>query len=233
MNAKAHLISLAQRSVGQQFVVPLSTMFFCLPFLPCCVPVLQCIATTFRTPASGSGLLVGAAVFCQPSQRGRKRKKERGGRGCTHSLAHTLSRSLSHTLSPSPTTHVDAETIPRERFDTSLRADMFLMSPPCQPFTRTGRQQGIEDRRSTSLRFILDLITTMQHPPRYIVLENVKGVETSNAREPLIAALNARQYAFQEFILSPDQVSCVCVYACVCACACVCVRVRACVCVRV
>lgn len=38
-------------------------------------------------------------------------------------------------------------------------------------------------------------------------MENVKGFESSNAREPLVSTLTEKGYSCQEFILSPDQVS--------------------------
>ncbi|EGD73928.1 hypothetical protein PTSG_05624 [Salpingoeca rosetta] len=117
----------------------------------------------------------------------------------------TANKVYRHNFPETPVWQRLIESIPRERFEGKLQADMYLMSPPCQPFTRTGKQQGIEDKRSTSLRFILDLITTMKTPPRYILVENVKGFESSNARQPLISALQSRDYSFQEFILSPDQ----------------------------
>ena len=40
------------------------------------------------------------------------------------------------------------------------------------------------------------------------MVENVKGFETSNGREPLLDMLRTVGYSFQEFILSPDQVRC-------------------------
>lgn len=58
-----------------------------------------------------------------------------------------------------------------------LRGDVFLMSPPCQPYTRTGKQQGSADPRAQSLFFILHLLDVLRHKPCMILLENVKGFE--------------------------------------------------------
>uniref|UniRef100_A0A8C5M2C7 tRNA aspartic acid methyltransferase 1 n=1 Tax=Leptobrachium leishanense TaxID=445787 RepID=A0A8C5M2C7_9ANUR len=70
------------------------------------------------------------------------------------------------------------EGISLKEFD-DLAFDMLLMSPPCQPFTR------------------------LQKPPMYILLENVKGFESSIARENLVTALLRCGYRYQEFLLSP------------------------------
>ncbi len=42
------------------------------------------------------------------------------------------------------------------------KADIFLMSPPCQPFTRQGKQEGKDDMRCKSFMFILDMIVKME-----------------------------------------------------------------------
>jgi tRNA (cytosine38-C5)-methyltransferase len=39
-----------------------------------------------------------------------------------------------------------------------LDFDMLLMSPPCQPFTRQGKQSGALDNRSQSFLSLIELI---------------------------------------------------------------------------
>jgi tRNA (cytosine38-C5)-methyltransferase len=51
------------------------------------------------------------------------------------------------------------------------------MSPPCQPYTRIGLQQGSVDARAKSFLHLLDVLGEMQHKPKYILVENVKGFE--------------------------------------------------------
>ncbi|XP_078136823.1 tRNA (cytosine(38)-C(5))-methyltransferase isoform X4 [Sander vitreus] len=63
-----------------------------------------------------------------------------------------------------------------------LSIDMILMSPPCQPFTRLRRL------------------------PRFILLENVKGFESSSARECLVKTLVECGYTFHEIMVSPTSV---------------------------
>ncbi|XP_063063044.1 tRNA (cytosine(38)-C(5))-methyltransferase [Engraulis encrasicolus] len=84
-----------------------------------------------------------------------------------------------------------------------LEFDMILMSPPCQPFTRIGLQGDISDPRAKSFLYILDLLPRLSKLPRFILLENVKGFETSSARDALLTTLRDCGYSFQEFLLTP------------------------------
>ncbi|XP_066484252.1 tRNA (cytosine(38)-C(5))-methyltransferase isoform X2 [Tiliqua scincoides] len=94
------------------------------------------------------------------------------------------------------------EGISLKEFDR-LSFDMILMSPPCQPFTRIGRQGDISDPRTRSFLYILDILPRLTKLPKYILLENVKGFETSTARDELIRTLEKCEYTYQEFLLSP------------------------------
>ncbi|XP_037613561.1 tRNA (cytosine(38)-C(5))-methyltransferase isoform X1 [Sebastes umbrosus] len=87
-----------------------------------------------------------------------------------------------------------------------LSFDMILMSPPCQPFTRIGLQGDIADPRTKSFLYILDLLPRLCRRPRFILLENVKGFETSSARERLVKTLTECEYTFQEIMVSPTSV---------------------------
>ncbi|KAJ8010416.1 hypothetical protein DPEC_G00074850 [Dallia pectoralis] len=84
-----------------------------------------------------------------------------------------------------------------------LAFDMVLMSPPCQPFTRIGLQGDLSDPRSKSFLYILDLLPRLSKLPRFILLENVKGFETSSARESLVKTLKECGYNYQELLVSP------------------------------
>uniref|UniRef100_A0A8C3AHK2 tRNA (cytosine(38)-C(5))-methyltransferase n=1 Tax=Cyclopterus lumpus TaxID=8103 RepID=A0A8C3AHK2_CYCLU len=87
-----------------------------------------------------------------------------------------------------------------------LPFDMILMSPPCQPFTRIGLQGDIADPRTKSFLYILDLLPRLCRLPRFILLENVKGFESSSARECLVKTLMECGYTFQEIMVSPTSV---------------------------
>ncbi|XP_026217077.1 tRNA (cytosine(38)-C(5))-methyltransferase isoform X2 [Anabas testudineus] len=83
---------------------------------------------------------------------------------------------------------------------------MILMSPPCQPFTRIGLQGDIRDSRTKSFLYILDLLPRLCKLPRFILLENVKGFESSSARELLVKTLKECGYTFKEVMVSPTSV---------------------------
>eukprot|EP00058_Branchiostoma_floridae_P007507 XP_002592995.1 hypothetical protein BRAFLDRAFT_275730 [Branchiostoma floridae] len=87
----------------------------------------------------------------------------------------------------------------------SWNADVFMMSPPCQPFTRVGLKGDTADPRTKSFLYILDILRRMAEPPNHILLENVKGFETSETRGNLVTTLDECGYCYQEFLLSPNQ----------------------------
>ncbi|XP_062363634.1 tRNA (cytosine(38)-C(5))-methyltransferase isoform X7 [Cinclus cinclus] len=80
---------------------------------------------------------------------------------------------------------------------------MILMSPPCQPFTRIGLQGDVSDPRTKSFLYILSILPRLQKLPKYLLLENVKGFESSSARNELLQTLTTCGFKYQEFLLSP------------------------------
>ncbi|KAF9427293.1 tRNA (cytosine-5-)-methyltransferase [Podila epigama] len=97
------------------------------------------------------------------------------------------------------------EAVPIEFYDKQ-QADVWLMSPPCQPYTRTGNQEGSKDTRAKSFLYLMDILPKMTHPPNYILLENVKGFEESDSRDLLVEALTASGYEYQELLITPLQI---------------------------
>ena len=87
----------------------------------------------------------------------------------------------------------------------SFKPDVFLMCPPCQPFTRQGHRRDNLDRRTDSFFHLMQALTEMHHPPTYLLLENVQGFELSNTREHFVSILRKLGYEVQEFLLSPAQ----------------------------
>ena len=52
------------------------------------------------------------------------------------------------------------------------QAQMWLMSPPCQPYTRNNTSvRDLDDPRSRPLLYLLNLLVKVPHPPSYIFLE--------------------------------------------------------------
>ncbi|KAJ8276924.1 hypothetical protein GJAV_G00069420 [Gymnothorax javanicus] len=104
-----------------------------------------------------------------------------------------------------PDTPLWAKTIEGLTLDdfNKLDFDMILMSPPCQPFTRIGLQGDVSDPRTKSFLHILHVLPRLAKRPRFLLLENVKGFETSSARDALVKVLLDCGYSYQEFLLSP------------------------------
>lgn len=89
------------------------------------------------------------------------------------------------------------------KFINSLHVNTILMSPPCQPFTRNGLKLDVNDPRTSSFSYILRILPELHID--YILIENVKGYESSEMRNQLVEVLEKTEYNFQEFILSPSQ----------------------------
>ncbi|KNC82444.1 hypothetical protein SARC_05276 [Sphaeroforma arctica JP610] len=87
----------------------------------------------------------------------------------------------------------------------AMPADVWLMSPPCQPYTRQGKQMGSKDMRAQSFIHLVDLLGNLDTPPSYLLMENVFGFEKSDTHEVLVAQLTKLNYTYQEFLLTPDQ----------------------------
>ncbi|KAK7328128.1 hypothetical protein VNO77_22224 [Canavalia gladiata] len=84
-------------------------------------------------------------------------------------------------------------------------ADAWLLSPPCQPYTRQGLQKDTGDARAFSFLQILELMPSLLQLPSMIFVENVVGFETSDTHAKLIEILEKTNFITQEFILSPLQ----------------------------
>ncbi|XP_073008218.1 tRNA (cytosine(38)-C(5))-methyltransferase 2 isoform X2 [Typha latifolia] len=85
------------------------------------------------------------------------------------------------------------------------RAHAWLLSPPCQPYTRQGLQKDSADARAVSFIKILELMLHMLHPPLSLFVENVVGFEVSDTHKQLIDVLLKLGFVTQEYILSPLQ----------------------------
>ena len=86
-----------------------------------------------------------------------------------------------------------------------LGANVFFLSPPCQPFTRQGNQLDNQDRRTDSFFHLMHTIREMLNPPSYLLMENVKGFEESKTRGEFVGILCSLGYTVQEFLLNPNQ----------------------------
>ncbi|MEM7479570.1 MAG: DNA cytosine methyltransferase [Acidobacteriota bacterium] len=90
----------------------------------------------------------------------------------------------------------------------AYEADLWWLSPPCQPFTRRGLGRDLDDPRSAGLLRILDLLADDRFDalrPRYLALENVGGFETSRAAKRLRGVLGETGYHLRERLLCPSE----------------------------
>merc|ERR1719356_1262825 len=96
--------------------------------------------------------------------------------------------------------------MPPEAFEG---ADLWLMSPPCQPFTQTGNRRDDKDPRCKALRRMLDVLPCLKHPPRALLLENVPPFFGSKTHELMKKALkkcgaaSGIRYDVEELVLDP------------------------------
>ena len=91
-----------------------------------------------------------------------------------------------------------------ERWD----ADLWWLSPPCQPFTRRGARRDDQDPRSRSLLALMSRIESVR--PRFLALENVPGFEGSRTHAALLATLERVGYEVAEALCCPSQLGMPC-----------------------
>lgn len=81
-------------------------------------------------------------------------------------------------------------------------ADLWWMSPPCQPFTRRGLKRDLDDPRAETLLAAIERVGEVRPP--YLALENVPGFEGSRAHGLLRATLDRAGYrSMRERTLCP------------------------------
>lgn len=81
------------------------------------------------------------------------------------------------------------------------KADLWWLSPPCQPHTIRGRLRDAHDSRSLSFLTLTEQIRKIR--PRYIALENVPGFRLSESYRCFLAALLDCRYQVRGCLLCP------------------------------
>jgi site-specific DNA-cytosine methylase len=104
-----------------------------------------------------------------------------------------------HPVAPRTIDSIDATDLER------WRADLWWLSPPCQPFTRRGLQRDDADPRSASLLHLIELLDRALDwaPPPFLALENVPGFAGSRTHGRLRDALDRLGYEVRECELCP------------------------------
>ncbi|KAI5637879.1 c-5 cytosine-specific DNA methylase domain-containing protein [Phthorimaea operculella] len=83
--------------------------------------------------------------------------------------------------------------------------DTILMSPPCQPFTRNGKCLDENDPRTNSFTYLIGILNELDNI-QYILMENVKGFETSAVRNLFVNKLKECGFEYQEFLICPSSI---------------------------
>eukprot|EP00755_Sulcionema_specki_P038492 Sspe_Gene.110995::Locus_92162_Transcript_1_1_Confidence_1.000_Length_1158::g.110995::m.110995/K15336/TRDMT1, DNMT2; tRNA (cytosine38-C5)-methyltransferase len=86
-------------------------------------------------------------------------------------------------------------------------ADLWLLSPPCQPFTKTtnANRKDSADNRCAGFLFLADMLKRLTRPPRWIFCENVFGFLGSEMHRVWARALGDMGYTSRTWLLSPRQ----------------------------
>ena len=84
-------------------------------------------------------------------------------------------------------------------------ADIWTMSPPCQPYTRQGGMRGSFDDRAKPLHHLIRVMRLMKGSklPKLIIVENVKNFEVSDSFYELKTTLEYLQYSLVGYFLNP------------------------------
>ena len=92
-----------------------------------------------------------------------------------------------------------------KKSDVDGKADIWTMSPPCQPFTKTRGSKGLDadDNRCAGLKGLIRLLSEIQDKPRYIFLENVQGFRNSRMIEQWKQCLRDNGYRWKSYLVSP------------------------------
>ena len=81
---------------------------------------------------------------------------------------------------------------------------VWLMSPPCQPYTSLSGQADAKDARSRALFHIFThVLPSLADPPAHLAIENVPAFLWSEGRRMVVAALQQLNYVIEEFELCP------------------------------
>lgn len=83
-------------------------------------------------------------------------------------------------------------------------ADLWWLSPPCQPFTVRGLRRDTEDPRTRSFLRLIDCLGDLR--PTFLALENVPGFSGSRTHTRLRSVLDELGYAVHEVVLCPTEI---------------------------
>jgi tRNA (cytosine38-C5)-methyltransferase len=98
--------------------------------------------------------------------------------------------------------HLNIMFFPLEKME-EFNADLWMCSPPCQPFTRKNKTHKEDDKRKDSFLYLIECLKRLTKKPRKIIIENVFGFEKSTTFEYLETVLIECGYKYQVLELNP------------------------------
>ncbi|MEM9292870.1 MAG: DNA cytosine methyltransferase [Acidobacteriota bacterium] len=88
----------------------------------------------------------------------------------------------------------------------TIEANLWWLSPPCQPYTRRGHRRDDEDPRARSLLHLMDILEQLgPAAPTSLALENVPGFAESRCHRRLRKTLDKLGFLVQEGQLCPSE----------------------------
>lgn len=104
---------------------------------------------------------------------------------------------------PHPVVAATVESLDADRL-RRWDADLWWLSPPCQPFTRRGLRRDDGDPRAATFLAAIDRVAEVR--PRYLALENVPGFRGSRVHGRLLEVLEGAGYrTVRERLLCPTE----------------------------
>lgn len=104
---------------------------------------------------------------------------------------------------PHPVEARTVESLPASAY-RAFDADLWWLSPPCQPFTERGLRRDLDDPRARPFLAVLDRLDAVR--PRYMAMENVPGFQGSRAWTLLRETLERAGYpSVHERLLCPSE----------------------------
>lgn len=85
----------------------------------------------------------------------------------------------------------------------SLCADIWTISPPCQPYTRQGNMLDSLDPRAAPLLHVCGVLEALLSLPNCIIVENVKNFELGDSFAKLKSVLELRGYSLFGYFCNP------------------------------
>jgi site-specific DNA-cytosine methylase len=104
---------------------------------------------------------------------------------------------------PHPTQALTIESIPVSTY-RDWNADVWWLSPPCQPYTVRGRRRDLDDPRAQSFQIVRQRVEAAR--PDYLALENVAGFLGSRAHGALREVLERCGYRVAEHVMCPTEI---------------------------